>query len=99
MAGCVCCRFAHLAGVTLGEQELEEQLDTCLEAVELDYLLARYLSAPHIFTYCFFLPLGLCSTPSGPLQHDSSCNLPAMASPENILPQVSNKDHAYCQHA
>ncbi len=35
------CRFAHLAGVTLGEQELEEQLDTCLEAVELDYLLTR----------------------------------------------------------
>jgi len=25
----------------LGEQELEEQLDTCLEAVELDYLLTR----------------------------------------------------------
>ena len=38
----VCCRFAHLAGVTLGEQELEEQLDACLEAVELDYLLARF---------------------------------------------------------
>lgn len=34
-------KFAHLAGVTLGEQELEEQLDTCLEAVELDYLLTR----------------------------------------------------------
>ncbi|KAL3151953.1 hypothetical protein ABBQ32_001078 [Trebouxia sp. C0010 RCD-2024] len=34
-------KFAHLAGVTLGEQELEEQLDACLEAVELDYLLAR----------------------------------------------------------
>ena len=30
-----------MAGVTLGEQELEEQLDTCLEAVELDYLLTR----------------------------------------------------------
>ena len=28
--------------MTLGEQELEEQLDACLEAVELDYLLARY---------------------------------------------------------
>ena len=36
------CRFAHLAGVTLGEQEVEDQLDACLEAVELDYLLARY---------------------------------------------------------
>lgn len=27
--------------MTLGEEELEEQLDACLEAVELDYLLAR----------------------------------------------------------
>ena len=35
------CRFAKLAGVTLGQQELEEQLDSCLEAVELDYLLTR----------------------------------------------------------
>ena len=34
-------RFAHLPGVTLGEQELEERLDACLEAVELDYLLTR----------------------------------------------------------
>ena len=38
----VCHRFANLAGVTLGAQELEEQLDACLEAVELDYLLTRY---------------------------------------------------------
>lgn len=47
------CRFAHLAGVTLGEQELEEQLDACLEAVELDYLLTRYVhtvpSQPNLF--------------------------------------------------
>lgn len=34
-------KFAHLAGVRLSGQELEEQLDACLEAVELDYLLSR----------------------------------------------------------
>ena len=33
----------------LGEQELEEQLDACLEAVELDYLLTRY---PHPLCVC-----------------------------------------------
>lgn len=37
----VSCRFSGLAGVQLNEEELEQQLDTCLEAVELDYLLAR----------------------------------------------------------
>lgn len=74
-----CCRFAHLAGVTLGEQELEEQLDACLEAVELDYLLARYASAPLIHTYCGLLlqghnahaPMAECMKhmPSAHLQH------------------------------
>lgn len=35
------CRFSGLAGVKLSEEEVEQHLDTCLEAVELDYLLAR----------------------------------------------------------
>ena len=35
------CRFSGLAGVQLCEEDAESQLDTCLEAVELDYLLTR----------------------------------------------------------
>lgn len=43
------CRFSGLAGVQLNEEDLESQLDTCLEAVELDYLLTR--SAVHVFSF------------------------------------------------
>lgn len=86
--------------MTLGEQELEEQLDACLEAVELDYLLARYTSAPHIHTYCFLSPQGhkqkvlmaegRCFMPSAHLQHYCSHNLPVMADPGNVfgIPQA-----------
>lgn len=32
----------HLPGMSMSEQEIEERLDSCLEAVELDYLLGRW---------------------------------------------------------
>ena len=35
--------FKHLKGMQLGADELDEQLEKALEAVELEYLLARYL--------------------------------------------------------
>lgn len=38
--------FAHLKGVRMRPDELEGQLETALEAVELDYLLAR-CACPH----------------------------------------------------
>ena len=36
----------HLPGMSMSEREVEERLDSCLEAVELDYLLGRWAACP-----------------------------------------------------
>ena len=38
--------FSHLRGVTLSPEELDQKLEDALEAVELEYLLARYSQRP-----------------------------------------------------
>ena len=71
------CRFAHLAGVRLSGQELEKQLDACLEAVELDYLLTRCVALPPV--YITFLPLACCWHQCCTAMHVNRCSMPSIA--------------------
>lgn len=66
--------FAHLRGVNTDPQELDSQLETVLEAVELDYLLARsavanFNQAPGTIDFTFHFRVNTCIERSCDWEH------------------------------